>query len=203
MFPPTANPNLEITAAEFERLVRDWILKQGGEVTSLEVKHDVKVEAYDSTYQIDVLAKFQAFAGGEFIVLIECKKYRNAVERELVQLLHDKVRSIGAHKGMLFTTTGFQSDAIEYAKAHGLALVSIIEGVTTYETRSAHLVAAQPPAGSNFQNLSFGTLVRTTQVRSRCNPWVATMQIFRTCSSQRSVHRTPRAGDAHSHKGPQ
>ena len=98
MFPPMANPNLEITAADFERLVRDWILKQGGELTSLEVKHNVKVEAYDSTYQIDVLAKFQAFAGAEFIVLIECKKYRNAVERELVQVLHDKVRSLGAHK---------------------------------------------------------------------------------------------------------
>ena len=45
MFPPTAIPNLEITAAEFERLVRDWIIKQGGELTSLEVKHNVKVEA--------------------------------------------------------------------------------------------------------------------------------------------------------------
>lgn len=48
MFPPMANPNLEITAAEFERLVRDWIVKQGGELTSLKVTHDVKVEAYDS-----------------------------------------------------------------------------------------------------------------------------------------------------------
>lgn len=42
-----ADPNLEISAAEFGRLVRDWVIKQGGELTSLEVKHDVKVEAYD------------------------------------------------------------------------------------------------------------------------------------------------------------
>lgn len=146
MFPPMANPNLEITATEFEFLVRDWILKQGGDLTSLEVKHDVKVEAYDSTYQIDVLAKFQAFAGAEFIVLIECKKYRNSVERELVQVLHDKVRSVGAHKGMLFATTGFQSGAVKYAKAHGIALVSIIDGAATYQTRSAFPVAAKPPA---------------------------------------------------------
>lgn len=89
------------------RLVGDWIRKQGGELTSLEVTHDVKVEAHDSTYQIDVLAKFQAFAGADFIVLIECKKYRSAVKRELVQVLHDKVISIGAHKGILFATTGF------------------------------------------------------------------------------------------------
>jgi restriction system protein len=32
---------------------------------------------------------------------------------------------------MLFTTTGFQSGAIKYAKAHGIALVSIIEGAAT------------------------------------------------------------------------
>ncbi|MEE4072649.1 restriction endonuclease [Pseudomonas viridiflava] len=145
-----ANPNLEISAAEFERLVRDWILKQGGELTSLEVKHDVKVEAYDSTYQIDVLAKFQAFAGADFIVLIECKKYRSAIKRELVQVLHDRVRSVGAHKGMLFTTSAFQSGAIKYAKAHGIALVSIIEGAATYQTRSAFPVAAKPAAWLNL-----------------------------------------------------
>jgi restriction system protein len=145
-----ANPNLEITATEFERLVRDWILMQSGELTSLEVTHDVKVEAHDSTYQIDVLAKFQAFAGAEFTVLIECKKYHSAVERELVQVLHDKVRSVGAHKGMLFATSGFQSGAIKYAKAHGIALVSIIDGAASYETRSAFPISTKPPAWLNL-----------------------------------------------------
>jgi restriction system protein len=150
MFPPMANSNLEISATDFECLVRDWILKQGGELTSLQVTHNAKIEGYDSTYQIDVLAKFQAFAGAEFTVLIECKKYRSAVERELVQVLHDKVRSLGAHKGMLFATSGFQSGAIKYATAHGIALVSVIDGAATYETRSAFPVAAKPPAWLNL-----------------------------------------------------
>lgn len=150
MFPPMADPNLKITATQFERLVKDWILKQGGELTSLEVTHDVKVEAHDSTYQIDVLAKFQALGGADFIVLIECKKYRSAVKRELVQVLHDKVISIGAHKGILFATTGFQSGAIKYAKSHGIALVSIIDGAATYQTRSAFPVAAKAAAWLNL-----------------------------------------------------
>jgi restriction system protein len=150
MFPPMADPNLKITATQFERLVRDWILTQGGELTSLEVTHDVRVEAHDSTYQIDVLAKFEAFGGADFIVLIECKKYRSAVKRELVQVLHDKVISIGAHKGILFATTGFQSGAIKYAKSHGIALVSIIDGAATYQTRSAFPVAAKPAAWLNL-----------------------------------------------------
>lgn len=70
-----ANSHLEISATEFEQLVRDWIIKQGCELGSLNVTHNVKVEAYDSTYQLDVLAKFRAFAGAEFTVLIECKKH--------------------------------------------------------------------------------------------------------------------------------
>ncbi|MDD2018523.1 restriction endonuclease [Pseudomonas putida] len=49
-------------------------------------------------------------------MLIECKKYRGAIEHELVQVLHDNVRSIRAHKGMLFATSGFQSAAIKHAK---------------------------------------------------------------------------------------
>lgn len=150
MYPPSANSNLEINATDFERLIRDWILKQGGELASLEVTHNAKVETYDSTYQIDVLVKFQAFAGAELTVLIECKKYRSAVERELVQVLHDKIRSLGAHKGMLFATSGFQSGAIKYATAHGIALVSIIDGAATYETRSAFPIAAKPPAWLNL-----------------------------------------------------
>lgn len=68
-----AKSNLHIEATEFECLVGDWIIQQDGELTSLDVTHDVKLEAYDSTYQIDEMAKFRAFAGADFLVLIECK----------------------------------------------------------------------------------------------------------------------------------
>ena len=50
---------------------------------------------------------------------------------------------MGAHKEMLFTTSGFQSGAIKYAKAHGIALVSIIGGV-----------AAQRPVWLNLPKLN-------------------------------------------------
>lgn len=143
MFPPFSDPSLDISPTEFERLVRNWIVSQGGELTNLEVTHDAKIEAYDSTYQIDVLAKFQAFGGADFTVLIECKKYQGAVEREQVQVLHGKVGSVGAHKGMLFTTSGFQSGAIKYAAAHGIALVSVADGAAAFQTRSAFPVKNQ------------------------------------------------------------
>ena len=141
MIPPLTHSELEISPKEFELFVKNWITQEGGGLTSLEVAHDAKLEAHDSTYQIDVVAKFQGFAGAEFVVLIECKKHSSPIEREIVQVLHDKVRSLGAHKGMLFTSTGFQSGAIKYAKAHGIALIRITNCSACYETRSATPVA--------------------------------------------------------------
>ncbi|MGF6455296.1 hypothetical protein ABIA55_000760 [Pseudomonas frederiksbergensis] len=56
MFPPKANFNLEITATEFEHLVRDWIFRQCGELTSVEVIRDAKVETYglQTTYPFEL-----------------------------------------------------------------------------------------------------------------------------------------------------
>ena len=135
MLPPWEHSDLNISPEEFEVLVKEWIEKSGKELKSIEVKHDEKIKAHDSTYQIDVIATFEAL-GAEFIVLIECKKHKDPIPRTYVQLLHDNIRSIGAHKGMLFATTGFQSGAIKYAKEHGIALVRISEGKASYETRS-------------------------------------------------------------------
>ena len=148
MMPPFANSELDMSSKEFEQFVRNWVTQKGSGLTSLQVTHDAKLEAQDSTYQIDVLAKFESFDGAEFIILIECKKHSSPIKRETVQILHDKVRSLGAHKGILFTTTGFQAGAIKYAKAHGIALICITNGSATYVTRYAF--PSQTPVSLNL-----------------------------------------------------
>lgn len=60
-------------------------------------------------------------------VLGECKQYKNRVNREKVVVLADKVRALGAQKGILLSTAGFQSGAIQYAKKHGIALIQIFD----------------------------------------------------------------------------
>ena len=37
------------------------------------------------------------------------------------------MRSLGAHKGIFISTSGFQSGAEEYANAHGIALIQIFD----------------------------------------------------------------------------
>ena len=107
--------------------------------------------APDGQYRIDVTVRF-AQLGADFLVLAECKDHARPVEREDVQVLADKLRAAGAQKGMLFSTNGFQKGAIDYARSHGIALVRIIEGALTYETRGvrADNVRPAPPPWANI-----------------------------------------------------
>lgn len=129
------NFNTEITSIEFEKLIYNYLSNLGEHLSEFKAVHDEKIKRIDGTYQIDVYAEFKAL-GGILKVIIECKKYKNKVKRETVQILNDKLKSIGAQKGMIFATSGFQSGAIKYAEKHGIALVSVIEGKYTYFTKS-------------------------------------------------------------------
>ena len=117
---------LGLSPTDFEKHCYD-ILKGYAEEEGLKeftITHNVRIETYDGTYQIDVYAGFTAL-NSKFKVLCECKQYTSSVSREKVAVLHDKIESIGAHKGILLATSDFQSGAIQYAKAHGIALITV------------------------------------------------------------------------------
>lgn len=81
----------------------------------------LQIKRYEQSYY----ARFIAM-GVEFKVIAECKRYSSPVSREKVAVLADKVKSLGAHKGIMISTCGFQSGAYEYAKKHGIALLQVI-----------------------------------------------------------------------------
>lgn len=127
--------NTQITPIEFEKLVKDYFFEIGGVLKNFKVIHNVKIESSDGEYQIDVFAEFEAL-NTEIKVLVECKKHKNRIKRETVQILYDKLRATGSHKGIIFSTSGFQSGADKYAREHGIALITIIEGKLTVQTKS-------------------------------------------------------------------
>lgn len=131
----TDNSSIDITPIEFEKMVK--CLFDAFEVIpeNFEVLHNQKVEAIDGTYQIDVLINFR-FLGLDFSIVVECKKHKSPIKRELVQVLVTKRDSIKAQKAVLVSTTGFQSGAIRYAKTQNVALLRIIDSNFVYETRS-------------------------------------------------------------------
>jgi hypothetical protein len=76
--------------------------------------------------------------------LVEAKRHKNPIKRELVQVLHAKLRSVGAQKAVMIATSPYQRGALEYAKTHGMALVTVTEGRFTFETKAKD----KPPAMS-------------------------------------------------------
>lgn len=137
------NPYREFVASisptEFEKLCLE-ILKGYAEAENLSdfsIQHNVSIPADDGTYQIDIYARFIAM-GVEFKIIAECKRYSTPVSREKVAVLADKVKSLGAQKGIMISTCGFQSGAFEYAKKHGIALLQVIDGSALHILNAAN-----------------------------------------------------------------
>jgi restriction system protein len=135
---------IQISPKDFELLVYSYLKEIGSELDGFEIQHDIKEVATDGTYQIDIRATFEAL-GAKIKVLVECKNHKSPIKRETIQILKDRLHSIGAQKGILFSTSKFQSGCIEYAEKHGIALVRMIEGKYIYETKAYSLRNFNPP----------------------------------------------------------
>jgi restriction system protein len=112
------------TPEEFALEVIRLVAEASGRVQDFRIDHRQKLTGPDGTYELDAAVRFSSL-GVDFLVLLECKHVKNPVKRDVVVLLHDKVRSLGAHKGIHFSTAGFQKGAIEYAWSHGVALFQV------------------------------------------------------------------------------
>ena len=125
-----------MTPTEFElhcmEILRGYAEEE--KLPAFNIEHDVKLTASDGTYQIDVYATYTAL-GAEMKILAECKQYKKRVGRDKVEVLESRLRSLGAQKGILLSTAGFQSGAIDFAKAHGIALVQVFD---THEKWYSH-----------------------------------------------------------------
>lgn len=117
-----------ITPIEFEKYCKEVLLGYAEEekLPDFRIAHDVKLKAHDGDYQIDIYATFMAM-GVEFKVICECKQYKESVKRDEVIILTNKIKSLGAHKGILLSTSNFQSGAVKYAKEHGIALIQVCD----------------------------------------------------------------------------
>ncbi|AXA90826.1 restriction endonuclease [Massilia sp. YMA4] len=135
--------DITLTPQQYELAVKGILDGAALGLEQYSSKHLEAIQAPDGSYIFDVTARFSAL-GADFLVLIECKHERRKVERQDVQVLHAKLVSTGAQKAMLFSIAGFQSGALDYAAAHGIALVQLASGKSTWFTKSTGLTAAAP-----------------------------------------------------------
>lgn len=146
---------VEITPGDFERQIKAWLQGSSHGLKNFRIDHLKKLEGHGGEYEIDAVAEFEVLGGAAIVVLVECKYYKNPVKRDVVMLLDAKVRDTGSHKGIVFTTSGFQSGALEYAKTHGIATVVVEDGRGSYETKSADRLATPPPWRPNYKYLGW------------------------------------------------
>jgi hypothetical protein len=52
-------------------------------------------------------------------------------------VLHRKLQSVGAQKAVMISNAPYQRGALAYAREHGIALATVIEGRFAFETRAA------------------------------------------------------------------
>lgn len=136
-------PTFSLSPTAYEEAVADIVTAMDLELTDWQVQHLEHVAGLDGTYVIDVTARFR-LKGLDFLVLFECKRHSSPVKREHVQVLHRKLQSTGAQKGVVVAASGFQSGALEYATAHHIACIRLVDNAWTYLTRYA--TSTQPPA---------------------------------------------------------
>ncbi|VAW16539.1 hypothetical protein MNBD_BACTEROID05-786 [hydrothermal vent metagenome] len=134
--------DINISPDEFEQQVKSWIEAAAETPVTFEVVHKEMVPGDGGEYEIDVVVRFSHFGGAEFTVLVECKRHKNAIKRELVMVLESKLRDTKAQKGMLFSTSNFQSGAIKFADKHNIALIQVASESTHYLTRSQPGIAS-------------------------------------------------------------
>lgn len=144
------NDPITLTPKAYELAVKGILDASGCELVGYSSSHLEEIQGTDGDYIIDVVARFSAL-GADFLVLVECKHHKRKVERQDVQALHAKIQSTGAHKGMLFSTAGFQSGAITYADVHGISLVQLADGNTSWFTRSETPLTERPDWAGAFE----------------------------------------------------
>ncbi|MCD9469545.1 restriction endonuclease [Photobacterium phosphoreum] len=61
----------------------------------------------------------------EYSTLIECKHWKNKVKRQQIENMYASMDDLNASKGVIFTTSGFQSGAETYSKAKNIDIYVI------------------------------------------------------------------------------
>jgi hypothetical protein len=140
-------PTFDITPKAYEEAVAAIANSMNLELVGWEVKHLDPVDGLDGTFIVDVTARFR-LAGMDFLILFECKRHKDPVKRSDVQVLLAKLQSTGAQKGVVVAATGFQRGALEFAKAHGIACVRLVDNAWAYINRHAAAVPPLVPTGA-------------------------------------------------------
>ena len=125
-------PNTKGDTASLGTLVDDWggfekLVAQLNETGDVTVAHNVVLTGRSGApRQIDVVIRHRQGLV-EHLTVVECKYRGQAIERQNVDAFATTVREVGASRGVMFSTRGFQSGAITQARHDSIDLFQVRE----------------------------------------------------------------------------
>ncbi|MFZ3253530.1 MAG: restriction endonuclease [Syntrophales bacterium] len=103
--------------------------------------------------QIDISLRFDHSYYSYFVV-IECKDYSSAVPISEVEAFRTKLEDVGADKGVMVSSNGFQRGTIETAKAYNIDLFTLSEEHSAWVGRLREYAVTLPfPRDITFDHL--------------------------------------------------
>ncbi len=97
-----------------------------------DVEVDATVKGARAKHKVDVLVRFRRF-GLETKWVVECKLWQTSVPKEKVLALKSTIEDVGADRGILVSSAGFQSGAVRAATSTNISLTSLDELKETAE----------------------------------------------------------------------
>ena len=129
---------------EVEILIARELRKAGLELSKLKVRARTPLAKDGDEYAMEI-SGLTRVRGAERSVLVECRSERQPVRAEAVRALSAKLADQGAQHGIMFSTSGYEADAVREARAHGIPLLTVTDGKAAF-ARSPWGMAGQPPA---------------------------------------------------------
>lgn len=127
-------------------------------------------------HEIDVAIETRV-AQLDILILIECKHYNKTVKVGDILTFATRIDDIGAHKGVMVSTKGFQKGTIKVARAHGIALVltepvwqTIMPSKDQNGSIHAFTTGGLYIGGESKEDLFLGTTVIATNFPAKITP---------------------------------
>ena len=104
----------------------------------LKAETDVTVQGVRTTHDIDVYVRIDV-AGFEVRWIVECKRWKSAVNKLHVMGLREIVADLGVDRGIILCEAGFQSGAVDAAKLTNVQVTSL-EALAETSKEAVHAI---------------------------------------------------------------
>ena len=129
---------------EVEIFVVRELRKAGLDPAGMKVRDRTRGSGGPGDYAVELLCSLR-IADSDHRLLIECRNEQAPLTAPLVEALHAKLADAKAQYTMMFSTSGFDAEAVRTARTLGVPLLAVTDGKTAF-ARSPWGMAGDPPA---------------------------------------------------------